>query len=63
MVDVLEGCILDKTNSTKTSKIYVHPTRQVVVAHKGTSGVLDWGNNAVYGLTGDVGYKLTGRYR
>jgi hypothetical protein len=33
------------------------------VAHKGTSGVLDWGNNAVYGLTGDVGYKLTGRYR
>ena len=54
---------MDKKNSTKTSKIYVHPSGQVVVAHKGTSGVLDWGNNAVYGLTGDVGYKLTGRYR
>ena len=62
-MDEVEGFILDKKNSTKTSKIYVHPSGQVVVAHKGTSGVLDWGNNAVYGLTGDVGYKLTGRYR
>ena len=62
-INEVEGFILDKTNSTKTSKIYVHPSGQVVVAHKGTSGVLDWGNNAIYGLTGDVGYKLTGRYR
>ena len=62
-MDEVEGFILDKTNSTKTSKIYVHPSGQEVVAHKGTSGVLDWENNAVYGLTGDVGYKLTGRYR
>jgi len=41
----------------------VHPSGHVVVAHKGTSVFLDWGNNAVYGLTGDAGYKLTGRYR
>ena len=62
-IDEVEGFRLDKKNSTKTSKIYVHPSGHVVVAHRGTSGVLDWGNNAVYGLTGDVGYKFTGRYR
>ena len=62
-IDEVEGFRLDKKNSTKTSKIYVHPSGHVVVAHRGTSGVLDWGNNAVYGLTGDFGYKLTGRYR
>jgi len=27
------------------------------------SGVLDWSNNAMYGLVGDVGYKLTPRYK
>ena len=42
-MDEVEGFILDKKNSTKISKIYVHPSGQVVVAHKGTSGVLDWG--------------------
>ena len=62
-IDEVEGFMLDKKNSTKTSKLYVHPSGHVVVAHRGTSGILDWGNNAVYGLTGDVGYKLTGRYR
>ena len=62
-MDEVEGFILDKNNSTKTSKIYVHPTGQVVVGHKRRSGVLDWENNAVYGSTSDVGYKLTGRYR
>lgn len=62
-VDEVEGFKLDKKNSSNTSKIYVHPSGQVVVAHRGTSGVLDWGNNAVYGLTGDLGYKMTGRYR
>jgi hypothetical protein len=47
----------------KTSKICVHPSGQVVVAHKGTSGFLDWESNALYGLTEEVDYKLTGRYR
>jgi hypothetical protein len=59
----VEGFLLDKKNSSKTSKIYIHPSGQVVVAHRGTSGVFDWGNNAVYGLTGDIGYKMTARYR
>lgn len=57
------GFIMDKQLSTSTSKVYKHPSGQVVVAHRGTSGAMDWGNNLVYGLTGDVGYKLTSRYR
>lgn len=57
------GFIMDKQLSTATSKVYSHPSGQIVVAHRGTSGAMDWGNNLVYGLTGDVGYKLTSRYR
>ena len=54
----------DRGLSTKTSKVYVDPnTNQVVVAHKGTSGVLDWGNNAVYALGGTQAYKHTGRFK
>jgi hypothetical protein len=54
---------MDRQLSTKTSKVYTHPSGQVVVAHRGTSGVLDWGNNAFYALGGDFAYKLTPRYR
>lgn len=57
------GFVMDTQLSTGTSKVYKHPSGQVVVAHRGTAGVMDWGNNLVYGLTGDVGYKLTSRYR
>ena len=32
----VEGFILEKPISTKTAKVYVHPTGQVVVAHTGT---------------------------
>jgi hypothetical protein len=59
----VEGFKLDKSISSNTSKVYTHPSGQVVVAHMGTSGVLDWGNNAVYGAIGEVGYKLTPRYK
>jgi len=59
----VEGFKLDKSISSNTSKVYTHPSGQVVVAHMGSSGVLDWGNNAVYGAIGEVGYKLTPRYK
>ena len=55
----VEGFTMDKSISSNTSKVYVHPSGQVVVAHRGTSGVSDWGNNAVYASLGDLGYKLT----
>ena len=54
---------MDKSISSKTSKVYIHPSGQVVVAHQGTASVMDWGNNAVYALTGDTGYKFTPRYK
>ena len=59
----VEGFIMDKSFSSKTSKVYIHPSGQVVVAHQGTASVMDWGNNAVYALTGDTGYKFTPRYK
>ena len=56
------GFVMDKSISSKTSKVYVHPpSGHVVVAHQGTASVMDWGNNAVYALSGDTGYKLTPR--
>jgi len=33
------------------------------VAHQGTTTASDWGNNIVYGTIGEVGYKMTPRYK
>jgi len=54
---------MDRQLSTSSSKVYSHPSGQIVVAHRGTAGVLDWGNNLAYAVGGDVLYKLTPRYR
>jgi hypothetical protein len=55
---------LDKEISSKTSKAYRNKkTGQVVVAHMGTQGIMDWGNNAVYALGGDKAYKQTSRFK
>jgi len=63
-IDKVGDFILDSKLSTKTSKVYHNPNSgQVVVAHKGTEGILDWGNNAVYALGGKTAYKLTPRYK
>jgi hypothetical protein len=54
----------DKKLSSSTSKVYRNPiTGQVVVAHRGTAGITDWGNNALYALGGKEAYKLTPRYK
>jgi hypothetical protein len=43
---------------------FKHPSGQVVVALRGTEGTLvDWQNNAVYGLGGELAYKTTPRYK
>ncbi len=43
---------------------FKHPSGQVVVALRGTEGTLvDWQNNAVYGLGGELAYKMTPRYK
>jgi hypothetical protein len=60
----VNGFEQDRQLSTKTSKVYVNPeTGQTVVAHKGTSGILDWRNNAVYALGGEKAYKQTDRFK
>ena len=60
----MEGFTIDKSISTNESKVFVsNSSGHVVVAHIGTYNTSDWGNNAVYGLFGDTGYKLTPRYK
>ena len=60
----VDGFQQDRELSTKTSKVYVNPeTGQTVVAHKGTAGILDWGNNAIYALGGAKAYKHTSRFK
>ena len=59
----VEGFLLDPSISSKTSKVYIHPSGHVVVAHQGTTTASDWGNNIVYGAIGEVGYKMTPRYK
>ena len=41
------GFVLDKSISSNTSKVYIHPSGRVVVTHRGTTTALDWENNAV----------------
>ena len=54
----------DRELSTKTSKVYVNPeSGQTVVAHKGTDGLLDWTNNAIYAVGGTKAYKQTDRFK
>lgn len=55
---------IDKTISSKTSKVYVNPeTGQAVVAHQGTKGLADWKNNLIYAIGGKRAYKKTDRYK
>ena len=62
--DKVDNFEKDKSISSKTSKVYIDPnTGQVVVAHKGTSGLSDWLNNAVYAVGGKKLYKYTPRYK
>jgi hypothetical protein len=59
--DNLDGWVLDKSLSSKTAKVYYNPnTNEAVVAHRGTKGMLDWGNNLAYALGY---YDYTQRYK
>jgi len=60
----VNGFVLDKSISSGTSKVYTNPTTgQTVVAHRGTKGLLDWGNNLIYGFYGKTAYKMTPRFK
>jgi hypothetical protein len=58
---VIGDFVLDSDLSSPTAKVYYNPeTRQTIVAHRGTKGVWDWGNNLAYGLGV---YDYTDRYK
>jgi hypothetical protein len=62
--DKVGDFVMDKSLSSKTSKVYQNPTTgQVVVAHQGTQGWKDWGNNLVYAIGGKWAYEKTPRYK
>jgi hypothetical protein len=57
----IDDFILDEDLSTKTAKVYYNPqTGEAIVAHMGTKGALDWGNNLAYALGA---YEMTPRYK
>jgi hypothetical protein len=57
----IEGFLLDTELSNKTAKVYHNPTTgETVIAHRGTQGITDWGNNLAY-VTGN--YEKTDRYK
>jgi len=61
--ELINGFILDKSVSSDTAKTYYNPeTNQAVIAHRGTQGLSDWVNNAVYAVGGLPLYKYTSRY-
>ena len=62
----------DRTNIEGWNKVmdspevsaFEHPSGQVVIALRGTEGTAkDWSNNAVYGVGGEMAYKMTPRYK
>jgi hypothetical protein len=60
----IDDFVLDKSISNNNVAVYHNPkTDQTIIAHKGTQGLTDWGNNLVYGLFGKAGYKRTARYK
>jgi hypothetical protein len=54
--------VIDKQLSTKTSKVYSKGDR-AVVAHRGTEGITDWGNNLAFAVGGEYLYKKTDRFK
>jgi hypothetical protein len=55
---------LDESISSKRAKVYVNKkTGRTVVAHQGTQGLTDWGNNLVFALGGSKLYKKTDRFK
>ena len=60
----VEGFTIVKSISSNETRVFVSNfSGHVIVAHTGTYNTADWGNNAVYGLFGDIGYKQTPRYK
>ena len=60
------GFKLDGDLSTDKVKVYYKMEeggKRAVVAHRGTEGLRDWGNNLAYAIGGEKLYKKTDRYK
>ena len=59
--EIVDGFYRDNDLSGNRVQVYQNPnTKQVIVSHRGTSGLLDWANNLSF-INGV--YKLTPRFR
>jgi hypothetical protein len=57
----IDGFILDEKLSKKTGIVYYNPdTGEAIVAHRGTLGLEDWGNNLAYTVGA---YEKTARFK
>ena len=58
----INGWRLDTDLSRPYAKVYYNGNR-ATITHMGTQGITDWGNNLIYGLSGETGYKKKQRYK
>lgn len=58
----INGWQLDTELSRPYAKVYTQGNR-ATITHMGTKGLSDWGNNLIYGLSGETGYKQTQRFK
>ena len=69
----INGWWLDTDLSSPYAKVYYKPfpvgqsgddyAVSATITHMGTKGLSDWGNNLIYGLSGETGYKQTQRFK
>jgi len=62
-INETSGYVKDKDLSKGNTKVFVNAEGKTVVAHKGTDGMKDWGNNLAYAVGGKDLYKTTDRFK
>ena len=59
----IDGYVYDKDLSHSTANVYYNAEKnEALINHRGTSGIFDWLNNAMYMYGGESYYKMTPRY-
>jgi hypothetical protein len=62
-INETSGYVKDKKLSKGKTKVFVNAEGKTVVAHRGTDGMKDWGNNLAYAVGGKDLYKTTDRFK
>ena len=59
----IDGYVYDKDLSHSTANVYYNAEKnEALINHRGTAGIFDWLNNAMYMYGGESYYKFTPRY-